>query len=45
LVVLTAPDDQRWPFCCANHTLTSEVTKSRWSIRDWIDPAAPAQSG
>jgi epoxide hydrolase 4 len=32
LVVLTTPDDQRWPFCFANHTLTSEITKSRWSI-------------
>jgi hypothetical protein len=32
LVVLTTPDDQWWPFCCANHALNSEVTKSRWSI-------------
>ena len=31
LVVLTTPDDQRWPLLCANHALTSEITKSRWS--------------
>jgi hypothetical protein len=34
LVVLTTPDDQRWPFCCANHTLTSKITKSRWSTSE-----------
>jgi hypothetical protein len=32
LVVLTAPDDQRWPFSCANHALASQITKSGWSI-------------
>jgi hypothetical protein len=25
-VVCTAPDDQRWPFSCANHALTSQIT-------------------
>jgi hypothetical protein len=33
LVVCTAPDDQRWPFSCANHGLTSQITKSGWSTR------------
>jgi hypothetical protein len=32
LVVCTAPDDQRWPFCCASHALTSEITKSGWRV-------------
>jgi hypothetical protein len=45
LVVLTAPDDQRWPFCCANHTLTSEVTKSRWSINPFHLGGGPLQGG
>jgi hypothetical protein len=33
LVVLTAPDDQRWPFSCANHALASQITKSGWSTK------------
>jgi hypothetical protein len=33
LVVRTTPDDQRWPFWCANRALTSKITNYGWSIR------------
>jgi hypothetical protein len=31
--VIRSGDWWRWPFSCADHTLTSEITKSGWSTR------------